>query len=203
MTTIDTTNTLRNDVFSASRNQGKSTQAVIDAIKACHLDWSKPDQVDPIATAYKAGRISAALDCEESAALTFLSLKPFKDGQTADNRRTFGQHMACRAAISAWSTMRLLAGAPSAQTGDERAPRQSKAEPEVAKLPANMVTIARAQSANDVQAFALRIADVVKRYLNMNAGIAGGMTAGTLRDFVVDIPEAVKLDNAPETAKAA
>ena len=82
MTTIDTTNTLRNDVFSASRNQGKSTQAVIDAIKACHLDWSKPDQVDPIATAYKAGRISATLDCEESAALTFLSLKPFKDGQT-------------------------------------------------------------------------------------------------------------------------
>ena len=121
MTTIDTTNTLRNDVFSASRNQGKSTQAVIDAIKACHLDWSKPDQVDPIATAYKAGRISAALDCEESAALTFLSLKPFKDGQTADNRRTFGQHMACRAAISAWSTMRLLAGAPSAQTGEDRA----------------------------------------------------------------------------------
>ena len=203
MTTIDTTNTLRNDVFSASRNQGKSTQAVIDAIKACHLDWSKPDQVDPIATAYKAGRISAALDCEESAALTFLSFKPFKDGQTADNRRTFGQHMACRAAISAWSTMRLLAGAPSAQTGKDRAARQTEGEPEVAKLPANMVTIARAQSANDVQAFALRIADVVKRYLNMNAGIAGGMTAGTLRDFVVDIPEAVKLDNAPETAKAA
>ena len=110
MTTIDTTNTLRNDVFSASRNQGKSTQAVIDAIKACHLDWSKPDQVDPIATAYKAGRISAALDCEESAALTFLSLKPFKDGQTADNRRTFGQHMACRAAISAWSPARQLPG---------------------------------------------------------------------------------------------
>ena len=203
MTTIDTTNTLRNDVFSASRNQGKSTQAVIDAIKACHLDWSKPDQVDPIATAYKAGRISAALDCEESAALTFLSLKPFKDGQTADNRRTFGQHMACRAAISAWSTMRLLAGAPSARTGDERAPRQSTAEPEVAKLPANMVTIARAQSANDVQAFALRIAEVVDRYLKINAGMDTGLTGGTLRDFVMDIPEAIKLDNAPETAKAA
>ena len=203
MTTIDTTNTLRNDVFSASRNQGKSTQAVIDAIKACQLDWSKPDQVDPIATAYKAGRISASLDCEESAALTFLSLKPFKDGQTADNRRTFGQHMACRAAISAWSTMRLLAGAPSARTGDERSARQTEGEPEVTKLPANMVTIAKAKTVQDVQAFALRIADVVKHYLKINAGMDIGLTGGTLRDFVMDIPESVKLDNEPEIAKAA
>jgi hypothetical protein len=203
MTTIDTTNPLRNAVFVAARNESKSTQAVIDAIKACQLDWSKPDQVDPIAAAYKTGRISAALDCAEDVAQGILSLKPFKDGLSADNRRTFGQHMACRAAISAWSHIRGLAGAPSAQTGKDRGARAPEGEPEVAKLPANMVTLTRAQSANDVQAFALRIADVVKRYLDMNAGIAGGMTAGTLRDFVVDIPEAVKLDNAEPTLKAA
>ncbi len=203
MTTIDTTNTLRNDVFVAARNQGKSTQTVIDAIKACHLDWTNAAQVDPIAGAYKAGRISASLECDEAAALGILALKPFKDNAPADNCRTFSQHMACRAAISAWSTIRLLAGAPSAQTGKDRAARQTEGEPEVDKSPTNTVTIARAKTAQDVQAFALRIADVVKRYLDMNAGIAGGMTAGTLRDFVVDIPEAIKLDNAPETAKAA
>lgn len=196
----DTTNTLRNDVFVAARNESKSTQAVIDAIKACHLDWSKLDQVEPIAAAYKAGRISATLDCGEDVALGILALKPFKDGLTADNRRTFGQHMACRAAISAWSHIRGLAGAPSAQTGNTRPPRQT--EGETVKLPANMVTIARANSPADVQAFALRIADVVKRYLNMNAKLVEGQTGGVLRDFVMDVPEAIKLDNEPQDEAA-
>ena len=198
----DTTNPLRNAVFIAARNESKSTQAVIDAIKACQLDWSKPDEVAPIAVAYKTGRISAALECAEDVATGILALKPFKDGLTADNRRTFGQHMACRAAISAWSHIRGLAGAPSAQTGEGRKARQTEGD-ETVKLPANMVTIAKANSAADVHAFALRIAGVVDRYLKMNAGMDIGLTGGTLRDFVMDIPEAIKLDTTADEAKAA
>ena len=205
MTTI---NTLA--VFNAARIQGKSTQAVVDAIIALHIDASNKDGVNAIANAYKTGRLCASLGLKTAKeAEQVFARAPYANNRgvpfPADGkaRRTADQDKACRNAISAWSTMRLLAGAPSAQTGKDRSARQTEGEPMVAKLPANMVTIARAQSANDVQAFALRIADVVKRYLDMNAGIAGGMTAGTLRDFVVDIPEAVKLDNAPETAKAA
>jgi hypothetical protein len=199
----DTTNTLRNDVFIAARNESKSTQAVVDAIKACQLDWSKPDQVDPIAGAYKAGRISAALECSEETALGILSLKPFKDGLTADNRRTFGQHMACRAAISAWSNIRGLAGAPDAKTGDKRKPRQTEAKPESVVTPDDLApAVIRAKLRADVEAYALRIAGNVKRYLDMNAAVIKGYTGGTLRDFVVDVAEAVKLDNEPEKIAA-
>ena len=44
-------------VFNAARVQGKSTQAVVDAIIALHIDASNKDGVNAIANAYKAGRL--------------------------------------------------------------------------------------------------------------------------------------------------
>ena len=56
---MSTLNTLA--VFNAARVQGKSTQAVIDAIIALHIDASNKDGVNAIANAYKAGRLCASL----------------------------------------------------------------------------------------------------------------------------------------------
>ena len=200
----NTTNATRNAVFVAARAQGKSTTLVIDAVKACKLTWLDKVAVASIADAYKAGRVSASLGVTEKQALTILALKPHKDGATPDGMRTFSEHMACRAAISAWSTIRLLAGAPSAQNGNGRTPRATKANEEEGKaLPDTLLpALVRAKSESDVHAYALRVAGNVKRYLNMNDKYAKGDIGEALRSFVANVAKASKNENESE-AKAA
>ena len=197
---MSTLNTLA--VFNAARVQGKSTQAVIDAIVALHIDVANKDGVNAIANAYKAGRLCASLGLksEKEASAVFARL-PYANGRgvpfPADGkpRRSADQHKACRAAISAWSTMRLLAGLESARNGAQRAVRTPKAKSD-AKLPANMVTIAKAKSPADVHAFALKIAGVLKKYLDMNAKVAMGDDGTAMRAFIASV-------TAPTLAKAA
>lgn len=191
-----TTSVTLNAVFSAAKAQGKSTQTVVDAIKACSLGtWADAKAVSAVADAYKAGRVVAALGLKsEVAALAILALKPHKDGAT-DGHRTLGQHMACRAAISAWSTMRLLAGAPSAQDGTKRKARASKAnEPKgEATLPENLVpAVTRAKTAADVNAYALRMAQNVAKYINLNSKLVAGDVGAILRAFPLDVAKATQ-----------
>lgn len=199
-----TTSVTLNAVFAAAKTQGKATTIVVDAIKACGLgDWKDAKAVGAVADSYKAGRVVASLGLKsEAAALAIMALKPHKDG-ASDGHRTLGQHMAVRAAISAWSTIRLLAGAPSAQTGDKRAARATKAnEPkEATPLAAALVpAITRAKSAADVNAYALRIAQNVAKYINLNAALVTGDVGDILRAFPVGVSKAVK---GPAKAKAA
>lgn len=182
------TNATRNAVFSAARAQGKSTQTVVDAIKACKLDWENKDAVASIADAYKTGRLCAALNLtSEKSAQAVFALKPYKDG-AGDGHRTLVQHMACRAAISAWSSTRMLAGAPSAQTGAKRAPRVP-ATPKDSKIsdadisPA-MLAVPKASSPADVHAFMLRMCDVFSKYQNRNAKIITEGAGAIMQDFV-------------------
>lgn len=182
----NTLNPARNAVFSSARAQGKSTVVVVDAIKACKLDWRNADAVASIADAYKCGRLCASLDLKsETAAQSIFDLKPYKDG-AGDGARTLVQHMACRAAISAWSTTRLLAGAPSAQTGKTRAPRTPAAPSETkSNITPAMLAVPRATKPQDVHAFMLRMADVFTKYQNRNAKLVVG-DAGTLMRAYVD-----------------
>ena len=197
---MSTLNTLA--VFNAARIQGKSTQAVIDAIVALHIDASNKDGVNAIANAYKSGRLCASLGLKSAKeADQVFARAPYANNRgvpfPADGkaRRDAIQDKACRNAISAWSTMRLLAGLESARNGTTRTARTPKAKSE-AKLPANMVTIAKAKSPADVHAFALKVAGVVKRYLDMNDKLATGDVGQALRDFVAAV-------NKPALAKAA
>ncbi len=203
MTTSTTVNTSRNAVFSAARAQGKSTATVVDAIKACRLDWSNADAVASIADAYKAGRLCASLDLKsEVAASAIFALKPYKDG-AGDGHRTLVQQMACRAAISAWSTTRMLAGAPSAQTGAKRAPRAPGAS-QTAKsgegatsladksdISPAMLAVPRASSPADVHAFLLRMADVMSKYQNRNAKLITEGAGAIMQDFVIAVRKPV------------
>ena len=189
-------------VFNAARIQGKSTQAVIDAIVALHIDASNKDGVNAIANAYKSGRLCASLGLKTAKeADQVFARAPYANNRgvpfPADGkaRRDAIQDKACRAAISAWSTMRLLAGLESARNGTTRAARTPKPKSD-AKLPANMVTIAKAKSLADVHAFALKVAGVVKRYLDMNDKLATGDVGQALRDFVAAVSK-------PALAKAA
>ena len=197
---MTTLNTLA--VFNAARIQDKSTQAVIDAIVALHIDASNKDGVNAIANAYKAGRLCASLGLKTpKEADAVFARAPYANNRgvpfPADGkaRRTVDQDKACRAAISAWSTMRLLAGLESARNGAQRAARTPKTKTP-AQLPANMVTIAKAKSPADVHTFALKVAGVVKRYLDMNDKLATGDVGQALRDFVAAV-------NKPALAKAA
>jgi hypothetical protein len=180
-------------VFNAARVQGKSTQAVVNAIIALHIDPTNKDGVNAIANAYKAGRLCASLGSKsEKEANQVFARAPYANNRgvpfPADGkaRRTADQDKACRNAISAWSNMRLLAGLDSARNGAQRATRAPKAKSD-AKLPANMVTIAKAKSPADVHAFALKIAGVVKRYLDMNDKLATGDVGTALRTFVASV----------------
>ena len=91
--------------------------------------------------------------------------------------------------------MRLLAGLESARNGAQRAGRTPSAG-KPAQLPANMVLIAKAKNTDDVHTFALKVAGVVKRYLDMNDKLATGDVGQALRDFVAAV-------NKPALAKAA
>jgi hypothetical protein len=195
----NSTDTNRNAVFVAARAQGRSLQTVVDAIKACKLDWANKDQVASIADAYKAGRVAASLDCKtEKAALAILSLKPYKDG-AGDGHRTLTQHNACRVAIATWSQIRLLAGAPSAQDGTKRKARPSKVaekdkSKDKAQLPeALLPALTRWESAADMNTFALRIARLIKKNVNMNAALVKGDVGDLLRRFPVDMARAMKV----------
>jgi hypothetical protein len=200
------TDTSRNAVFSAARAQGKSTTVVVDAIKACKLNWSDESAVASIADAYKTGRLCASLDLKsEAAATTIFALKPYKDG-AGDGHRTLAQHMACRAAISAWSTTRLLAGAPSAQTGGTREPRASQAgaKDKAATTLADkgdispaMLAVPNAKGHDDVRAFMLRMCDVFTKYQNRNAKFMTEGAGAIMQDFVNAVRNAkVVLDKA-------
>ncbi len=190
MTKSDTTNALRNAVFVAARSHFKAQLVVVDAIKACKLDWTDETAVESIASAYKAGRLCGALALKnEAAAQAIFALKPHKDGEGSDGRRTFAEHLACRAAISAWSSIRMLSGAPSAQTGKTRAPRQTVAAPESDKntdsdIAPAMLAVPRADKPADVHAFALRMADVFTKYLNRNAKLVTGDLGTLMRSYV-------------------
>jgi hypothetical protein len=197
MTTINTLS-----VFNAARIQGKSTQAVVDAIVALHIDVTNKDGVNAIANAYKAGRLCASLGLKSAKeADQVFARAPYANNRgvpfPADGkaRRDAIQDKACRNAISAWSTMRLLAGLESARNGAQRAARTPSAG-KPARLPANMVTIAKAKSPADVHTFALKIAGVLNRYLGMNAQVAMGDDGTAMRDFVMAV-------NKPAKAKAA
>jgi hypothetical protein len=183
-------------VFNAARVQGKSTQAVVDAIIALHIDPTNKDGVNAIANAYKAGRLCASLGLKsEKEANQVFARAPYANNRgvpfPADGkaRRDASQDKACRNAISAWSNMRLLAGLDSARNGAQRAVRVSTAG-KPAQLPANMVTIAKAKSPADVHAFALKVAGVVKKYLDMNDKLAIGETGTALRTFVAAVNSA-------------
>lgn len=197
MTTINTLS-----VFNAAKTQGKSTQAVVDAIIELHVSADNKDGVNAIANSYKSGRLCASLGLKsEKEALTVFARAPYANNRgvpfPADGkaRRTADQDKACRNAISAWSTMRLLAGLESARNGAQRAVRTPKAKTP-APLPANMVSIVKAKTPADVHAFALKVAGVVKRYLDMNDKLATGDVGQALRDFVAAVHK-------PALAKAA
>jgi hypothetical protein len=197
MTTINTLS-----VFNAARIQGKSTQAVVDAIVALHVNVDNKDGVNAIANAYKAGRLCASLGLKsEKEANQVFARAPYANNRgvpfPADGkaRRDAIQDKACRNAISAWSTMRLLAGLESARNGAQRAVRTPSAG-KPAQLPANMVTIAKAKSPADVHTFALKIAGVLNRYLGMNAKVEMGDDGTAMRAFVAAV-------NKPALAKAA
>jgi hypothetical protein len=171
-------------VFNAARVQGKSTQAVVDAIIALHIDASNKDGVNAIANAYKSGRLCASLGLKsEKEANQVFARAPYANNHGVPFR---ADGKARRAAISAWSTMRLLAGLESARNGAQRAARTPKTKSD-AKLPANMVTIAKAKSPADIHTFALKVAGVVKRYLDMNDKLATGDVGQALRDFVAAV----------------
>ena len=205
MTKSDTTNALRNAVFVAARSHYKAQMVVVNAIKACKLNWKDEATVESIARAYKAGRLCGALELKnEAAAQAIFALKPHKDGEGSDGRRTFAEHLACRAAISAWSSIRMLSGAPSAQTGQTRAPRPTVAAPEPDKnvdsdIAPAMLAVPRADKPADVHAFMLRMADVFTKYLNRNDKQVTGDAGTLMRAYISGVRE---LDKHADVAKA-
>ncbi len=197
MTTIDTLS-----VFNAARIQGKSTQAVVDAIVALHVDVANKDGVNAIANAYKAGRLCASVGLKsQKEADAVFARAPYANNRgvpfPADGkaRRDAIQDKACRAAISAWSTMRGLAGLMNANTGKPRGANAGVNAGKNKPAPAQ-VSIVRAKTPADVHTFALKVAGVVKRYLDMNDKLATGDVGQALRDFVAAV-------NKPALAKAA
>lgn len=188
-------------LYKAALSEGKSLAAVVAAIQACNPVWGNVEQMALIADAYKAGRISASLGVNEKEARRIIGMKPFDEHvlNPGDDRRTLPQHKAARAAIAAWSRVREAAGAPSAQTGKKRGARGATAAPKGADASGNSLgaeavipAITRAKSTADVNAYALRMAQNVKRYLDMNAKFAVGEFGGALRTFVASVAQAGK-----------
>lgn len=198
------TNLITN-VFNAARNEGKQQTVSVDAIKAAIVSWSDAVNVTNVANAYKAGRLCATLGLkDQAAAVKVFALKPHKDGGN-DTVRTLAQHQACRAAISAWSNIRMRAGAPNARdagkTRTARATTTTTEPPKVAPVGFEPA-ITKATSVQDVHAYALRMAQNVLKYVNAAGPVfVVGATGDTLRAFISDVRKAVKADQAERNAK--
>lgn len=106
------------NVYEAAQSQGAHSRKCIDLLRAGKLDWDNEDVIKPVAAEFRLGHIAG-----------YLSLPSRDDAveiaEMASTDRTAEQQRAYRASVSAWSHVRLVAGAPNKHSGEERPPRTS------------------------------------------------------------------------------
>lgn len=157
---------------------GTSTNDLVAAIKACRFAWlggdgKLSDDAKAIRGEFYIARMFAGLKLEtREAAQAVYDLKPFEPGSNSDTRRTLLQERAYKAAKSAWGHVGLLSGMPKLN-GGVRAPKVTKAnvetvEPPLADIKAAVLNMPKAETVEDVHAFALRCAEALDTYQNRN-----------------------------------
>lgn len=182
------------NIFNVAKTSGEATRVVVDMLRGARINWSKDESVAIFADSFKLGRLAGYLGLvDRAAAQAIADLKPFKDGDASDSRRTLAQHKAWRAAISAWSHCALLAGQPNKRTGKTRASKANVAKPTDTattvkdvdgSISPAMLAVSRAKTVDDVLMFALRVADVFTKYESHNASIKMGDVGTAMRAYV-------------------
>lgn len=162
------------DLFAAVRLGSKNFKAVLEILSK--TQWSNEDHVKAIKTTYQLGFYAGlAGNCTRAQAEAVFKFKPFKDGGK-DDCRTLDQHRNVRCAISAWSHIALRAGMPNARTGAKRKAKTPVAAPVADAAPRTLksVLVPKAKSQDDVRAFALEVATLMRKFENANAKASFG-----------------------------
>lgn len=207
------------NVFRTARLQGVATADVVDTIRKLSLPWaSETDKsvakINEIRDAYKAGlvagRLKLATDKDGSLektieetyelAAAIIAKRPFKaDAEDSDERRTPAEHAAVRTADSMWSQACKQAGRPATKKGknsDKKAVKStanaSDGEP---KGNGVLLPISKPTSYSDAVSFALRMRDLMERYIAVNQEHVKLDDIGTLfRDYCAKAGELAKSD---------
>jgi hypothetical protein len=184
------TDAMLEEICSTSQQESAAKKTAIATILK-YIDWSNADNVDIVSRNYKAGKL---MNCgrtnDESFAILDNPPVASASGATSspETQRLFKDY---RIAVSAWSGMRLLAGAPNAQkkAGGERAKRGAnvKAAKTGEVVNATLPAIVKFENAGQWNAYMLRMADHIGKTVQANKDIADkGDLGDVARHFVVD-----------------
>lgn len=196
-------------VYDAAKRQGETIAAIVGFLRAGTVVWSNKASIEPVATAFREGRMAGMLGVPRDEAKRILGLKRWsKDASDNDKRRTFAQQQAYRATVSAWSHCAHLAGMPNKLTGATRKPRQTSAPAIVADAKSTApvvlerVIVPHATSFRDVQSFARNMAALMFKFEQKNAKVIGEYGA-LFDDYRAAVAKLATKETAVSALKAA
>lgn len=159
------------EVFSAARSHAEASVACVELLRSGKIDWDDKKLVSLIKTEFQLGRLAGYLQLPSRAAAAAVLKLPRQ-------KRSEVQQRAHRAAISAWSEMAGSAGAPNVRSGEPRTPRAPVKNNTSAKIlmepqtKANILhLVPQVKDTADVDAFALRLIDIIRAFETRNAKI--------------------------------
>lgn len=159
------------EVFSAAKTHAEASVAFLDVLRSVKIDWDDKTLVSLIKAEFQLGRLAGYLQLPSRAAAEAVLKLPLQ-------KRSEAQQRAHRAAISAWSEMARLTGAPNARSGEPRAPRAPAKNNTPAMILMKPQTKAKilhlvpqAKVSADVDAFALRLVDIIRAFETRNAKV--------------------------------
>lgn len=141
-------------VFDVAKRVGALSGDIIEVLAS--VRWTDAKLVDAIGVEFKLGYVAGKLACDRDRAAKIAAKRDFKpEGKADDSRRTHDEHRAWRAAVSAWSYAKGIAGFDSARNGSKRKPKK-RAETATA-TPATPATPATANAPIDLQNVAFQM----------------------------------------------
>lgn len=158
------------ELYASARAHGEASAACVELLSGGRIDWTDPGLVLQVKTEFQLGRLAGylRLSTRTQAEAVF---------KLARADRSEVQQLAYRAAISAWSELSRLAGAPNVRTGEKRAPRMAR-NPGFAKIlvepqtKANIIhLVPQVKEIQEVDAFALRLIDIIRAFETRNAKV--------------------------------
>lgn len=200
-----TTNTFLLDVYESARAQGWESQQCAVLLREGKLNWKDDAAIKPVAFEFRLGHIAGYLGLDSREKALAVAKVPAK-------ARTGSQQLAYRAAVSAWSHVKLMAGVPNARTGETRTPRavaargtttngsvvrgaaapiSSLTSPQ-ALLPIVSKVFPRVVAREDVATFALWVVDTIEAFEKRNANVKMGDYRSIFNDFIGSVKAAQK-----------
>jgi hypothetical protein len=191
-----------NDLYEAARTAGWETYQCANLLKSAKIKWSDKEAVALIASEFRLGHIAGYLSLpSRDAAMEVMKL--------SGTERSELQQRAYRAAVSSWSNVRLLAGAPNARNGSTRAAPAKRAARTTTGANDNTVTarptaaetvtspkalapvvakvFPRVAAPDDVATFATWLVDTITAFEKRNAHVKMGDYRSAFHDFIMSV----------------